>query len=199
MKLTVFGASGQTGRLVVAGALHAGHQVRAVVRRAGSLEPAPGLTVVLGDARELGAATHAVEGADAVVSTMAIQAGTEPTTDLSDATRAAAVATQDAGVLRFVVTANTTVLHEDPVAEPYAVVAAEHRRNLAMLRAGGLAWTVLAAGFLDDEIETETDTYRAVVDAKAPSARISRAAFARAALDALAHDDWIGHVVGVSR
>lgn len=197
MKLTVFGASGQTGRLVVARALDAGHHVLAVVRREGALEPAPGLTVVLGDARELGTATHAVEGVDAVVSTMAIPSGTEPTTDLSDATRAVAVATEDAGVLRFVVTANTAVLHNDPVAEPYAVVAEEHRRNLAMLRVGGLAWTVLAAGFLDDEIET--DTYRAIVDAKAPSARISRAVFARAALDALTHDDWIGHVVGVSR
>jgi putative NADH-flavin reductase len=196
MRIAVFGATGGTGRLLVADALAAGHEVRAVVRREGALEPGAGLEVLLGDARDPAAAAAAVRGVDAVISTMAIREGTEPTTELSDATRAVAGTMADQGVARLVVTANTTVLHDDPVKEPYAVIAAEHRRNLAMLRASSLAWTMVVAGFLDDDLETAG--YRAAVDAKAPSFRITRASFARAVLDALDHDEWIGRVVGVS-
>ncbi|HEX6844863.1 MAG TPA: NAD(P)H-binding protein [Actinomycetota bacterium] len=196
MRIAVFGASGGTGRLLVADALAAGREVRAVVRREGALDPAPGLGIVLGDARDPVVVRRALEGVDAVVSTMAIRAGVEPTTDLSDATRVVAETMTAVGVARLVVTANTTVLHADPVKEPYAIVAAEHRRNLAMLRATALAWTVVVTGFLDDDLET--GGYRTAVDAKPPSSRITRAAFARAALDALDHDEWVGHVVGVS-
>jgi hypothetical protein len=36
------------------------------------------------------------------------------------------------------------------------------------------------------------------LDAKAPGAGIPRGDLAVAVLDALAHDEWVGHVVGVS-
>lgn len=180
----------------MARAVAAGVQVRVLVRQQGALEARGGLTAVVGDARELGTAQHAVEGVDAVVSAMAIVAGTEPTTDLSDATRAVVVAMEGAGVERLVVTANTTVFHAEPVPPPFAVVAEEHRRNLAMLRESRLDWTMLAANLLDDE---DDDRARTVIDGPPPATGISRAAFSRLCLEAVDRDEWIHHVVGVSR
>jgi putative NADH-flavin reductase len=65
--LLVFGASGRTGREVVAEALARGLGVTAFVRNPQSLSPAPCLSVVQGDVLEPGAVEGVVEGADAVI------------------------------------------------------------------------------------------------------------------------------------
>jgi len=70
MKLTVFGASGAIGRLVVEKALAQGHEVVAFVRRADSLAPQPGLTVVVGALTDEGQVRQAVRGAGAVISAL---------------------------------------------------------------------------------------------------------------------------------
>jgi nucleoside-diphosphate-sugar epimerase len=71
MRVTVFGATGQIGRLVVAKLLGGGHDITVYVRNPGRLQDAdPRLTVVTGelsDAQRVGSAVH---GADAVISTL---------------------------------------------------------------------------------------------------------------------------------
>ena len=57
MKLAIFGANGQTGRLATALALDAGHEVLAVTRRPREFPLAgPGLTVAEADVRALAGA-----------------------------------------------------------------------------------------------------------------------------------------------
>jgi putative NADH-flavin reductase len=195
MRVAVFGAAGRTGRLVIDRALEAGHDVTALVRR-----PDVGLpqtvTLVRGDARDAAALDTGLDGAEAVASVMAIQATAEATTELSDATRAIVQAMGRRGISRIVITTNGSVFHDREVADPYRVVAIEHRRNVAMLRATSLAWTVLAPGFLTDD--DASGRYDATIDTGAPGRSISRRALAAAVVDALEREDWIGHIVGVS-
>jgi uncharacterized protein YbjT (DUF2867 family) len=69
VKLTVFGATGPTGREVVAQALKRGHQVTAVARRPEDLGPArPGLSVVRADVTAPAAdLAESITGADAAL------------------------------------------------------------------------------------------------------------------------------------
>lgn len=71
MEIAVFGASGRTGRHVVERALQRDHEVVAFVRSADRLAlEDPALEVVEGDAYEGTNVAAAVEGVDAVVSTL---------------------------------------------------------------------------------------------------------------------------------
>jgi len=194
MRIAVFGARGRTGRLLVDEGLARGHELAALTRspwpdRAGEVR------LTIGDARDTEAVATTLDGAEAVISVMAIVEGTEPTTSLSEATRTIAEVMPRAGVHRIVVTTNTSVFHDREVADPFVIVATEHRRNVAMLRSGGLAWTVLAPGMLTDEVPGGVAT---ALDAPAPGRRLSRGALARLTLEALERDDWIGHVIGVA-
>lgn len=71
IQLTVLavGASGSIGRHVVDEALAQGHQVRALVRSAGKLEPRVGLEIVVGDLTDPVSLIAAADGVDAVVFT----------------------------------------------------------------------------------------------------------------------------------
>jgi putative NADH-flavin reductase len=196
MRVTIFGATGRTGRLVVDDARRRGLEVTALVRNRAKADFPDGVRVVEGDAREAGAVTDALEGADAALSVMAIPEGTGPMTDLSDATRTIVAAMEASGPRRLVIAVNTSVFHDRPVKPPFDVVAEEHRRDLATVQASSLDWTALAPTFLTDD--ESSGTYVVELDAKAPGAGIPRGDLAVAVLDALGHDEWIGHVVGVS-
>jgi putative NADH-flavin reductase len=196
MRVTIFGATGRTGRLVVAEALRRGLEVTALVRNMAKAEFPDGVRVVEGDAREAVAVTAAFEGADAAVSVMAIPEGTGPMTDLSDATGTIVAAMERSGPRRLVIAVNSSVFHDRPVKPPFDVVAEEHRRDLAIVRASSLDWTALAPTFLTDD--EPTGSYVVELDAKAPGAGLPRGHLAVAVLDALDHHEWIGRVVGVS-
>lgn len=71
MRLAVFGAAGRTGRDVVRLAVEAGHEVTAVVRSRPEIDPWPAtVTTVEADVHDAAAVQRAVQGADAVVSTL---------------------------------------------------------------------------------------------------------------------------------
>lgn len=70
MRIAVLGATGGTGRALVAQALEAGHAVTALVRGASRLEPADRLTVIEGDAMRAADVAAAMAGQDAVVVTL---------------------------------------------------------------------------------------------------------------------------------
>jgi putative NADH-flavin reductase len=195
VKVAVFGASGRTGRNVLAQALARGHEVTAFVRDASRLATAGGMAIIEGDARDPTAVEPAVAGADAVISVLALMsADAEP--EYSDATRAIVGSAARAGVRRIVVTANNDVFGDREVTGEFAAHAREHRRNRATLEGSGLSWTIGAAPWVTDD--EPTGSYIAVVDDTAPGRRLSAADFATFALDALERDEWIGHVVGVS-
>jgi putative NADH-flavin reductase len=71
MRLTVFGATGRTGRPLVELALAAGHEVVALARTPARLDIRhERLRIVQGDATDAAAVERAIDGADAVISAM---------------------------------------------------------------------------------------------------------------------------------
>jgi putative NADH-flavin reductase len=194
--VVVFGAAGRTGRLVVVESARRGLAVTAALRDPRRVAFDEGVRVVDCDARERDDVARALEGADAAISVMAIPSGTGPTTELSQATGTIVATMTSLGPKRLVITVNAAVFHDRPVRPPYDVVAAEHRRDLAILRDSALEWTALAPAMLTDD--DPTGTYAAELDAKAPGDAIPRADLAVAALDAVGRDGWVGHVVGLA-
>ena len=194
--MVVFGAAGRTGRLVVEEALGRDIEVTAALRDPTRVSFEEQVRVVNCDARERDDVARALADADAAISVMAIPSGTPPTTELSEATRTIVASMTSLGPKRLVLTVNASVFHDRPVKPPYDVVAAEHRRDLGILRESALEWTALAPVMLTDD--EPAGSYATELDAKAAGAGIPRADLAVAALDALEHDDWIAHVVGVA-
>ena len=102
MKLTVFGASGRTGRPLVQQALDAGHEVVAFVRDPAKLPlQHEQLTIVQGDVTKPGDVESAVRGSDAVLSTLGQSKGS-PKDLQTEATRNIAAAMEKDGVKRLV-------------------------------------------------------------------------------------------------
>jgi putative NADH-flavin reductase len=196
MRITVFGASGRTGRSVVEQALDQGHEVVAFVRDASAFAPAgERLDIHQGDARDPDAVAEAIRGSDAVISLLSLdKAEDEP--EHSDATRTVVEAAATEGVRRIVVTANKDVFGDEEITTEFAAQAREHRRNRETLKASGLDWTILAARRVEDG--PAAGGYEATEDAVAPDRAITPADLAKAVIDALARHDWVGHIVGVS-
>ena len=67
MRIAVFGATGGTGREVVAQALTSGHEVTAFARNPSTREPRHGLTIVTGETHEPSAVKRAIAGTEAVL------------------------------------------------------------------------------------------------------------------------------------
>jgi putative NADH-flavin reductase len=193
VRIAIFGASGRTGRKVVEQALARGHAVTAFVRDSSGLDGA-GATVVEGNAQDPDAVGRAVAGNDAVISVLALMSA-EAEPEHSEATRTIVEAAKREGVHRVVVTANNDVFGDDEVTGEFAAHAREHRRNRDRLRVSGLDWTMGAAPFVVDE---PGNGYEAVVGSKGSGKKITTAAFAAFALDALERDEWIGQIVGVT-
>jgi len=195
VRVVVLGTTGRTGSIVADLALDQGIDVVALVRH----EPEPPLdarvAVTVVDLRDQDAIAPELAGADAVVSAIGPVAGVT-VTEVSEATQAVVDAMTRAGVRRIVAAANGKVFTDDEVTGGYANVAAEHRRDAAILAASGLEWTIVAAPFLTDD--PATGDVGTVVDGKGPGRSLSRADFAAALLDALDRPEWIGHMVGVA-
>jgi len=195
VRVVVLGTTGRTGSIVADLALDQGTDVVALVRH----EPDPPLdarvAVTVVDLRDQDAIAPELAGADAVVSAIGPVAGVT-VTEVSESTQAVVDAMTRAGVRRIVAAANGKVFTDDEVTGEYANVAAEHRRDAAILAASGLEWTIVAAPFLTDD--PATGDVGTVVDGKGPGRSLTRADFAAVLLEALDRPEWVGHMVGVA-
>ena len=102
MKITMFGATGPTGKHFTALALKNGHEVTALVRDASKLSAADKLSIVVGDATDEKAVKRVVDGADVVVSCLGIQPGGNPTVMSTAFTNILAASRQQKTPPRFV-------------------------------------------------------------------------------------------------
>ena len=195
MRVVVLGTTGRTGSFVADLALDRGNDVVALVRHEPEppLDPRVAVTVV--DLRDQDAIAPELAGADAVVSAIGPVAGVT-VTEVSESTQAVVDAMTRAGVRRIVAAANGKVFTDDEVTGEYANVAAEHRRDAAILATSGLEWTIVAAPFLTDD--PATGDVGTVVDGKGPGRSLTRADFAAVLLEALDRPEWVGHMVGVA-
>ncbi|NUU25040.1 MAG: NAD(P)H-binding protein [Streptomycetaceae bacterium] len=222
MKLTVFGASGGTGRELVRRAADAGHEVTAVVRDAGRL-PADLLdriAVVEADLADPAAVEKAVLGRDAVISTIGTRELKHPTTVCADAARALTTAVHAAARpgadstgrlgVRLVIASNSAMAPgpgDDPftrfVVKPLILARVlrhmldDMRRAEDHVRASDTAWTIVRAGRLTNH--PAKGRYRGRVDRNVPGGfQITRSDFAAALLDAAINPSSTGHTISVA-
>lgn len=119
MKLTVFGANGPTGRLVVRQALDAGHHVVAVTRKPDRYPvTSPHLEVLAADVTDPDGVDRAVQGSQAVISTYGVPYGRGEITVYSEGITHIARAMARHDVARLVCVSSTTVATEDQPGEP---------------------------------------------------------------------------------
>lgn len=153
MRVTVFGASGKVGSLVVQEALARGHEVVAFTHSK-DLSPAAGLRVVKGDIYDAESATGAIKGSDAVISALGSW-GTPKKDVLSAAIANIIPAMEKAGIKRIVSLTGSGANAPDDKFDPinavghmaFGLVASkvlhDSEKHIEMLAESSLDWTVL--------------------------------------------------------
>lgn len=209
MKLVVFGATGATGRHVVALATAAGHDVRAVVRAATAARgPDPWIEADVVDPESVAAV---LEGAEAVVVCLGISRRTRspfaPLISPPDLTSRAVAAILQAmhrhGVRRIVHVSAFGAGDSWPRipwwGRAFILLSnvrhsiADHGRCEDLLAASGLDWTALRPMMLDDR--TSSQPAREMGSGDSLLAKVPREALARRIVAMLADRSTIGRTI----
>jgi putative NADH-flavin reductase len=198
MKLTVFGATGGTGRQVVEQALAAGHHVTALVRDPAKLSLIhPALTVKRGNVLTPEDVFNTVSGADAVIVSLG-STSNNPDSVVSQGTANVVDAMQKAGVARLIVVTSLGV-GESKDQVPFffkALMATALRKTMQdkeaqekLVKASGLDWTIVRPGGLTDG--PRTGQYRYGLDPKLVAGQVSRADVAEFVLKQLTDTQFL--------
>ena len=210
MNIAIFGANGQTGRLLTRTALAGRHRVVAATRRPDDFPLSGfGLTVAAADVRDAAAVTEVVRGADVVLSTLGVSFTREPVDTYSVGTANIVAAMGASGARRLVVVSSTAAYPTRRSRSPLALrlfepvvkrtigktVYEDMRRMETIVRGSGLDWTIVRPSGLFD-LPEPTDYHAGEVDpVGAFTARIDLAHY----LLALANDGaTVGKTVVVS-
>ncbi len=201
MKLTVLGATGGTGRLVVEQALAAGHSVTALVRDPQKLTVHDAnLRVVAGNATDAAAVYRALEGADAMVTTLGGGGSL-----IADSTAAIVEAAHKAGVKR-VVMLSTFAVERDGMDVVTRTITGLGMGSMIkdkvigerLLRESDLDWTIAYASILTDSAAGGPVKVLPDGSRRRLSQRISRADVATWMLHAAAGDQHARRAVGIT-
>lgn len=198
MKITVFGATGGTGKQVVEQALAAGHHVTALVRDPAKLAiNNPALTVRRGNVLEPEDVFNAVSGAEAVIVSLGSTAN-NPDGVVAKGTANVVDAMQKAGVARLIVVTSLGV-GESKDQVPFffkALMATALRKTMQdkeaqekLVKASGLDWTIVRPGGLTDG--PRTGQYRYGLDPKLVAGQVSRADVAEFVLKQLTDTQFL--------
>jgi len=208
-KILVLGATGPTGRLIVAQALARGYDVTALVRspeKAGDLK---GVKRIVGDARDEKTLREALKGRDAVISALGTPASPfRDVTLLSAATRALVNAMKAEQVSRLVcitgIGAGDSAGHGgflfDRLIFPLILskVYADKNRQETIVRESGLDWVLVRPSVLNNKPGREET--RALTDLSGfHGGTISRAEVASFVLDQLYQDRWLHQAPLITR
>lgn len=200
-KVLVLGATGGTGRLIVAQALARGYEVTALVRSPDKGGDLTGARLVVGDARDEAALREALQGQEAVVSALGTPASPfREVSLLSSATRSLVRAMRAENVSRLVaitgIGAGDSRGHGgflfDRLIFPLLLrhVYADKDRQEAIVRDSGLDWVLVRPAVLNDK--PSRGNLRAVTDlSEVHGGTISRADVANFVLDQLLADTWL--------
>ena len=195
MRIVVFGASGQTGRVLVQGALARQHAVTAFVRDAAK---GPGahaaLRTVVGDVADAAAVAAAVQGSDAVVSALG---GTPLTHDPAVIAGVQHIvhAMEAHGVRRLIYLSFIGVRESRSAVGvvlrfvapiPLRNEIADHEAKEAIVKASGLDWTIVRPPKLTNGPRTGTYRSGENISTWKPVPQLSRADLADFMLTELA-------------
>ncbi len=197
MKLTIFGASSSSGRLVVEKALAAGHEVTAFVRDPAKL----GITnerlkVVAGDALNAAQVEEAVQGSEAVLSTLGPKG--KPAVMAAQSTRNIVNAMEKHGLKRLVVVSVAGIsvpqdkrgfnLVSGLIKLLLKDVFIDRENQLKVLEESSLEWIAVRVPRLTDD--APTGSVKAFFGNASPAMKVTRADLADFMLEQLSSDQW---------
>jgi putative NADH-flavin reductase len=211
MRIVIFGASGQTGRLLAGQALAAGHDVAAVTRRpAGFPFTHDRLAVIDADVHDGPAVGRTIEGADVVLSALGVPFTRKQITVYSDGARNIIAAMSGHGVKRLVVVSSSATEphhHADGglllnrVLQPLVTATigkttyADMRRMENLVRGSDLEWTIMRPSGLFD---APGITAYQLHEEQAPGIFTSRADLAASLLGQAASTRFVRKAVAVT-
>jgi putative NADH-flavin reductase len=198
MKLTIFGASSASGRLLVEKALADGHEVTAFLRDESKLGISSlNLKVVSGDALNPDDVDSVVEGKDAVLSTLGPKG--KPKVMAAESMRNIVNAMEQHGVRRLVVVSVAGIpVPEDKRGSNLASsliklllkdVFTDRENQLSVLENSSLAWIAVRVPRLTND--PPTGSVKAFFGNPAPSMKVARADLADFMLKQLKKDLWL--------
>ena len=208
MRVTIFGATGRTGRNLVAQALSRGYEVTAFARSPQKLSDyADQIEIVEGDVQNPEQVEAAVAGADAVVSVLG-PTENKPDYQVQRGTQNILDAMNEHGVERLVISAGAGV--GDPKDEPKLFnkainlllklvsrhVYEDMKRTVATVRASDVDWTVVRVPMLTDD--PAKGNVEAAYVGKGMGPRITRADMAHFMLDQLDEERYVHEAPAIS-
>jgi uncharacterized protein YbjT (DUF2867 family) len=199
MKVLVLGATGGTGRLIVRDVLAKGHVVKALVRSKAAAD-LPGADLIEGDARDGAALQRALEGCDAVVSSLGTGMGFSEVSLLAVATRALVSAMKQTGVRRLVCISALGVGDSkghggfvfDRLFQPLLLSHAykDKESQEATIRASALDWVIVRPTQLTNH--PARGNVRALTELRGfHGGKIARADVAKFVVEQLTTDTWL--------
>jgi putative NADH-flavin reductase len=204
MHLLLLGATGRTGGHVLDLALSHGHEVTAFARSPGKLEPRPALRVVGGDPRTGEGLEAALEGCDAVVSTLGAPAreALRPSTLMTQFGAAVVRGMHAARVSRLAVLSAAVLFPGRGLTFSFFKwLLSHHARDLVgmegLVRESELDWTITRPPRL---VQANDTIYRAESD-HLPSGgfAVSFRAVAAFMLESIERGAYVRQIVGVAR
>jgi uncharacterized protein YbjT (DUF2867 family) len=203
MRVTIFGAAGKTGRLLVEQAVAAGHEVTAFVRTDGQIEAdRPSLRVVVGDARDEAAVASAVQDAEGVLSGLG-GTGFGPSTAITDATSSVCRALHGRDVRLLTVSTvgaggsgkQLPMFVRTFVSAALRSAIKDHEGAEAAVRASGTRWTIVrCVGLTDDPPRGSAS---AAASGPVGGSRIPRADVAAWMVEQLSSPEYVGQAVAL--
>ena len=187
MKITVFGSTGGTGRLLLEEGVRRSHEITAFARQASALDGVAGLAeIVEGDARDSVPVTRAIDGCDAVIVTVAGRGQPDVATAIA---RTVTAAMLDTNVRRLIATSAYGMVATRPyVMAPlvrllFGKAFADQRAADEVIAASGLDWTIVRATRLVASAAPDTSPRLSTEHFARGPWSLSRAAYASELLD----------------
>jgi putative NADH-flavin reductase len=199
MQITVFGASGRVGQLVVLLALERGHTVKAFVHSKNPFSDDADLEVITGEISDEAAVGKALQGSDAIISALGSW-GTKSKDILTVGMRTIIPLAEGQGIQRLVSLTGSAALWSAD--KPGFIDKSGHlvlgliapkilrdgEAHLKLLEASKLDWTVVRSPVMNDK---GGSAYHLDLQLSSVLANVSRQSVAYCLLDLAAGDDFV--------
>jgi putative NADH-flavin reductase len=194
MNVTIFGATGNVGRLLVEYALADGHSVTAFVHNHHNFTEGSSLQIIKGDAASPDDVAAAITNSDAVISALSSW-GTKDKNTLSSAMKAIIPVLQDTPTRRIIsLTGADARVDSDASGMTHKIshfilgvvagkVLRDGEQHIQLLQESGLDWTVIRSPIMTN---SPSEVYSLSDQRPLPWQTVSRRAVARAMINELA-------------
>ena len=211
MKITIFGAAGQTGKLLVDQALQSGYEVTAFVRKSSLSIEHKNLKIIQGDVADPDAVERAVSGSDAVISVLNTKTNAK-NKPLTRGTQNILDAMHKRGIRRLIMSSSAPVTSDpgDVFNLKYHFITGlvgflvkfllrssfdDIAGSVKVIQASSVDWTIVRMPLPTNK--PGTGNYRAGLVNKKTGLKISRSNAARFMLDELEQRQYIRRTVVV--